>query len=318
VANGGQTVKRLPLAKTVEFYLQQRRQLGFPLKEDGQMLHQLVAYAAQRAHRGALTNQLSLAWAQAPAQGNRLWWARRLDAARRFARFWTAFDPRTEVPPPGVFGPSYRRRAVHLYTPQEITALMEVAGALGGLRGLSFQTLIGLLACTGLRIGEALRLQDQDLDWATGLLTVRHSKFGRSRCLPLQASTLQALKRYRQKRRKHLQQTDPTPLFIGRNGRAIPYARAAATFRCLRQRLGWEQRPVPRLHDLRHTFAVGSLIDWYREGEPVDQKVLSLATYLGHSHIQGTYWYLSAVPELLALAQARWSELSAKPGGAHA
>jgi integrase len=311
-------MRRLSLGKAVEFYLQQRRQLGFSLKEDGQMLHQLVAHAAEYGHRGALTRQLALAWAQAPAQRSRLWWARRLDAARRFAKFWSAFDPRTEVPLPGVFGPSYRRRAVHLYSQQEIAALMGAAVALGGLRGLSYQTLIGLLACTGLRIGEALRLHEQDLDWAAGLLTVRHSKFGRSRCLPLQVSTLQALNRYRRKRRRHLRQTDPTPLFVGRNGLAIPYAQAAATFRCLRQRLGWEQRPVPRLHDLRHTFAVGCLRDWYQQDQPIGQKVLNLATYLGHSHIQGTYWYLSAVPELLALAQARWSELSANPGGAHA
>jgi integrase len=296
-------MKRLPLAKAVEFYLQQRRQLGFPLKEDGQMLHQLAGYASERAHRGPLTNELALAWAQAPAQASRLWWARRLDAARRFATFWRAFDPRTEVPPPGVLGPSYRRRAVHLYTRQEIAALMQEARGLGGFYGLSFQTLIGLLACTGLRIGEALRLQRQDIDGTAGLLTVRHSKFGRSRCLPLQASTLQALQSYRQKRPKHFRQITPAPFFVGQNGRAIPYYRAAATFRCLRQRLGWTQRPVPRLHDLRHSFAVGCLIDWYRQG---------------HSNIQGTYWYLSAVPELLALSQTRWRQLSIKSGGPHA
>jgi integrase len=245
-------MRALSLAKAVEFYLQQRRQLGFPLKEDGQILHQLVGYAAEQTHRGPLTNQLALAWAQAPAQANRLWWARRLDAARRFARFWRAFDPRTQVPPPGVLGPSYRRRAVHLYSPQEIAALMQAALDLGGIRGLSFQTLVGLLACTGLRIREALRLQEQDIDWTAALLNVRHSKLGRSRCLPLQTSTLNALKIYRQKRRKYLRQHDPTPLFIGQNGRAIGYFQAAATFRSLRQRLGWNQPPLPRWHDLRH------------------------------------------------------------------
>ena len=311
-------MKPLSLAKATEFYLQKRRQLGFPLKEDGQMLRQLFAYAAEHRFRGPLTRQLALAWAQAPTAANRLWWARRLDAARRFATFWRAFDPRTQVPPPGVLGPSYRRRAVHLYTSEEIAALMQAARDLGGLRGLTFQTLIGLLACTGLRIGEALRLHEQDIDWTAALLTVRHSKLGRSRCLPLQVSTLSALNSYRQKRRKHLRQINPTPLFVGQNGRAIHYPQAAATFRCLRQRLGWNQRPVPRLHDLRHTFVVGWLRDWYRQGDEIGQKVLGLATYLGHSSIQGTYWYLSAVPELLALTQARWRELSIKPGGSHA
>jgi integrase len=311
-------MRPLSLTKAVDFYLRKRRQLGFPLKEDGQLLRQLVAYASGQGHRGPLTRALALAWAQRPVAASPLWWARRLDAARRFATFWSAFDPRTEVPPPGALGPSYRRRAVHLYTAEQIAALLQAARALDGVRGLTFPTLIGLLACTGLRIGEALRLHEQDINWTAGHLTVRHSKLGRSRCLPLQASTLSALKSYCQSRRKHLRQNHPTPLFVGPNGRAITYIQAAKTFAGLRERLVWNQPPVPRLHDLRHTFAVGCLLKWCRQGNEVGQKVLGLATYLGHSHIQGTYWYLSAVPELLALTQARWRELSANPGGSHA
>lgn len=309
-------MKALSLAKAVEFYLKQRRQLGFPLKEDGQMLHQLVRYAAQQGHRGPLTSQLVLAWAQAPAQASRFWWARRLDAARRFAAFWRAFDPRTELPPAGALGPSYHRRAVHLYTPKEIAALMQAARDLGGLRGLTFQALIGLLACTGLRVGEALRLRTQDIDWTAALLTVRHSKSRRSRCVPLHATALDALKRYGKQRQKYLLQNDANWLFVGRNGRAVSYGQAAYTFRSLRARLGWNQQPVPRLHDLRHNFATGCLIEGYRQGEDVGQKVLLLATYLGHSSIHDTYWYLSAVPELLALTHARWAD--AARGGAHA
>jgi integrase len=311
-------MKPRSLAGAVEFYLKERRQLGFPLKEDGQMLRQLVGYAAHRQHRGPLTRQLALAWAQSPTQASRLWWARRLDVARRFATFWSAFDPRTEIPPAGVFGPAYRRRAVHLYAPEEITALMEAAGGLGGLRGLTFQTLLGLLACTGLRIGEALRLQTQDIDWTAGLLTVRHSKFRRSRSVPLQDSSLAALKLYRQWRQKYYSQTDRGFFFWGQNGRPISYGQAAATFGFLRQQLGWKQTPVPRLHDLRHAFAVRSLMEGYRRGETVAKEVLYLATYLGHSNIRDTYWYLSAVPELLALAQARWPEPTLWQGGSHA
>src|SRR5262245_41542722 len=134
-------MKPLSLAKSVARYLQQRRQLGFRLKEDGQMLRQLVRYAAQRHHRGPLTKQLALAWAQAPAEASRLWWARRLEVVGRFAKFWRAFDPRTQLPPAGFWGPSYRRRAVHLYSARQIVALMGSAHGLGGLRGLSFQTL---------------------------------------------------------------------------------------------------------------------------------------------------------------------------------
>ncbi len=311
-------MKPLSLAKAVQFYLEKRRQLGFALKEDGQMLRQLVHYAAQRQHRGPLTTELAMAWAQSPVQASRLWWARRLDAVRRFAAFWRAFDGRTQLPPAGALGPAYRRRAVHLYTAEQICALMQAAAGLGGLRGLSFQTLIGRLACTGLRIGEALRLQRKDIDWVAGLLTVRHSKFGRSRRVPLQVSSLSALKSYHQKRQKYQPLPDCQAFLLGQNGRAISYAQAAATFRHLCEDLGWKREPIPRLHDLRHTFAVRCLIDWYRRGEDeVGQKVLSLATYLGHTHINGTYWYLSAVPELLALAQAGWPQLARRHGGAH-
>ena len=311
-------MKPRALAKAVQCYLKQRRQLGFALKEEGQMLSQLVRYAAQRRHRGPLTSELALSWAQSPAQASRLWWARRLDAARRFAAFWRAFDPRTELPPVGAFGPAYRRRTVHIYTTEEIAALMQAAGRLGGLRGLSFRTLIGLLACSGLRIGEALRLQVQDIDWTAGVLTIRHSKFRRSRYVPLQASSLNALKHYRQRRQKYRSaQAQSIPLFAGKDGGAISYGQAAYTFRLLREHLGWNQQPLPRIHDLRHTFAVRCLIDWHRQGEEIAQKVLSLATYLGHSNISGTYWYLSAVPELLALTHARWPELKLGQGGSH-
>lgn len=311
-------MKSRSLAKAVEFYLGQRRQLGFPLKEDGQMLQQLVKYAAQRHHRGPLTSELALAWAQSPASASRFWWARRLDAVRRFAGFWRAFEPRTEVPPTGFFGSAYPRRAVHLYTDEEIAALMQAARQLGGLRGLSFQTLIGLLACTGLRIREALGLQPQDIDWTAGLLTVRHAKMRRTRCVPLAASSLAALQRYRRCRQRYSSPIAAQALFLGQNGRAISYGQAAYTFQALREHLGWNQQPVPRWHDLRHTFAVRCLMDWYRCGDEVGPKMILLATYLGHTNINGTYWYLSAVPELLALAHARWPELPSGQEGAHA
>ena len=310
-------MKSFSLAKAIQFYLEQRRCLGFPLKEDGQMLQQLVKYAAQIHHRGPLTTQLALAWAQAPTQSSRLWWARRLDASRRFATFWRAFDPRTEVPPTGILGPSYRRRAVHLYTRQQIADLMEAASNLGGIRGLTFHTVIGLLACTGLRIGEALRLTDQDIDWTESCLMVRHSKLRRSRSVPLQDSCLSALRVYRKRRLKYHPRSDHSAFFLGRNGRRVSYGQAAFTFQRLRQQLSWNQDPVPRLHDLRHTFAVGCLIDWYSSNQNVAQNVLSLATYLGHSSIHDTYWYLSAVPQLLALTHARWPDLALAQGGAH-
>lgn len=311
-------MKPLPLPKAIEFYLERRRRLGFAMKEDGWMLRGLARYAAEKGHRGPLTTKLALAWAQAPSQASSFWWASRLDAVRRFAAFWKTFDPRTQLPPAGVFGPSCRRRSPHIYTAQEINLLMEAAGKLGDPRSATYQTLLGLLSCTGMRIGEALRLQDQDIDWTRALLTIHRSKFGRSRCLPLQDSTLAALQLYCQRRPRLHPKMDHSIFFRGKNGRALSYALAAHTFSCWRQRLGWTGRPVPRWHDLRHTFAARCLIDWYRRGDDVSQKVLSLATYLGHADIAHTYWYVSAVPELLALAHTRWPELKAVAGGAHA
>jgi integrase len=311
-------MKTLSLAKAIAFYLAQRRRLGFPLKEEGQMLNQLARFAGQRQHRGPLTRELALAWAQWPSEANRCWWAKRLEAVRRFALFWQAFDPRTQLPPAGVFGPSSCRRAVHLYTPREITTLMQAATALGGLRGASFHTLLGLLACSGMRIGEALRLRPQDIDWTAGVLHIQHAKGRRCRALPLHATALAALKHYHRQRPQYHPATADAPFFLGPNGRAIPYRRAARTFRGVCRELGWTHPPLPRLHDLRHTFAVRSLLDGYRRGEDVAHKVMNLATYLGHTDLQGTYWYLSAVPELLALTQARWAELAHRKGGRHA
>src|SRR5208337_2946445 len=153
------------LTQAIDFYLDTRRQWGFALKPEERTLRQLAAYAQQIHHRGPLTSELVLAWAALPATASALWWATRLSVAGRFARFIAPFDPRTHVPPSGVFGPAGRRRAVHLYTPQQIAQVRDAAATLEpveSLRPATFQTFWGLLACTGLRVGEALRLQDAD------------------------------------------------------------------------------------------------------------------------------------------------------------
>jgi integrase len=229
------------------------------MKEAGWMLRGLARYAAEHGHRGPLTTPLALAWAQAPRQANPLWWATRLEVVRRFATFWRAFDPRTQLPPQGVFGPACRRRSPHIYTAQELQLLLQAAGQLGDRRGATFTTLLGLLACTGLRIGEALRLRDPDIDWTRALLTVHRSKFGRSRCLPLQDSALAALKRYRQERAQPPPETDRPTFFRGKHGQAVSYLCAASTFAGLRRQLGWTAQPVPRLHDLRQNAECGKM-----------------------------------------------------------
>jgi integrase len=304
------------LGQALDYYLDTRRQWGFALETEGRTLQQLVGYAEQEGHDGPLTADLILAWAQQPTSASPRWWARRLDAARRFARFWAVLDPRTEVPPAGVFGPAYARSPVHLYTPEQITQVYPQAGTLepaDSLRPYTFQTFWGLLACTGLRVGEALRLEVHDVDASAGTLTIRRSQFGRSRCLPLQPSAVAALTVYLQQRHHYYAQTPHRHLFLSRSGRPLPRSQAEETFRAIRTQLGWHFTPQPRLYDLRHHFAIERLLSWYRQGQTqVQQHLHTLATYLGHRHIRETYWYLSAVPELLALANAR-----ADAGGLH-
>jgi integrase len=310
------------LSQAVDYYLDTRRQWGFALKTEARTLRQLACYAEQQQHTGPLTTQLVLAWAQQPATADPRWWASRLGTARRFARFWVMLDPRTEVPPSGVFGPAGSRSPVHCYTTGQITQVLQLAGTLepvDSLRPFAFQTLWGLLACTGLRIGEALRLQVADFDREAATLTIRRSKFGRSRCLPLQPSTGAALEAYLQRRQQYFPRTPHRHFFLSLTGHPLSYSQAEKTFRALRRQLGWHFTPQPRLYDLRHHFATERLLSWYQRGQThLDQHIQTLATYLGHRQIRHTYWYLSAAPELLAVASARAAALGpADAGGPH-
>jgi integrase len=313
---------RKNLRQAVECYLATRRGFGFALVRDGFELRGLVRYAEQIGHTGPLTAALAIRWAQQPQQADPLYWAVRLDMVRRFARFWLAYDPRTELPPRGLFGPTGRRRAVHVYTPQEMGTLLQAASELGfvhPLRGETFCTLLGLLSCTGLRIGEALGLADQDIDWSAGVLTIRHAKYGHARLIPVQPSTLEALQRYRTLRDQASGPRVAPAFFVTVHSQPLGYSGVSAVFRSLCRQLGWTQQPIPRLHDLRHTFAVRTLLNWYRGGQPVGPKLWTLSTYLGHRHLADTYWYLSAVPELMQLCQERFAtaQLWASGGMAH-
>lgn len=300
---------KMDLHQAVDLYLETRRSFGFALVQVGVELRSLVRYADRIGHTGPLTTSLAIQWAQEPQQCARNYWAARLGVVRQFARFWLAYEPRTEIPPGDWFGPAYRRRA-HIYTQQELGALFEAASDLGWihpLRGWTFCALVGLLACTGLRIGEALGLCDQDINWSGGILTIRHAKNGHQRLVPVQSSTLEGLQRYRTLRDKATGPRLAPRLFVTFRGRPLGYFGVVIPFRKLCRRLGWTQSPVPRLHDLRHTFAVRTLLAWYRSGKPVGPQLWTLSTYLGHRHLADTYWYLSAVPELMQQCQERFA-----------
>jgi integrase len=309
------------LPQAVNLYLKTRRSFGFALVQVGVELRSFVRYAQQIGHRGPLTASLAAQWAQRSQQCAPSYRGIRLDILRRFAEFWRAYEPRTEIPARGCLGPLYRRRAVHVYSAQEIGTLLKAASALGRvhpLRASTFCAVVGLLDCTGLRIGEALALSDQDVDWSAGVLTIRQGKNGHTRLVPVQLSTVEALRRYRTLRQKALRTSGAPRLFVTFRGEPLGYFGVSAAFRKLCRGLGWTQPPVPRLHDLRHTFAVRTLVAWYRSGEPVGSKLWTLSTYLGHQHLADTYWYLTAVPELMQLCQDRFASAQTWASGGRA
>ena len=315
---------RMSLQARIKQYLVERRHLGFNSTTMEYALARLSSYVAKVRHHGPLTIDLMSDWARQAKGGHasRATAARQLGMLRPFTRWLQQFEPSTEVPTDAVFGPIPGRVTPHIYREDEIVQLMGEAvklGPVGGLRGKVVQTLFGLMACTGLRISEALALRDADVDMKSGVLTIHQSKFGKSRLVPLHPSAVDALVHYRKQRDRHVQPSADTPFFVSTRGRLLGQPigdrQIHRIFEQLRRQLRWVDRGAhghPRVHDLRHSFAVRRLVLWHDQGEDVDQKMLALSTYLGHARISNTYWYLTGVPELMSLAAKRF-ELFADP-----
>jgi integrase len=300
-------------------YLAYRKGLGFQLASTEPLLLQFAGYADRAGHRGPLTTELAVRWARLPAAGSPGYLARRLDVVRGFARHLAVAEPRTEIPPPGLLGSAYRRRTPHIYSEAELAALLAAARDLPpstGLRPHTYATLFGLLACTGLRVSEAVKLARGDIDWRQGLLTIRQTKFRKSRLVPLHATALAALRDYADRRDRFHPCPATEAFFLSRRGTPVPLSSVGVTFWKLRKQLRWSggKGPgKPRIHDLRHTFACRRLQRWYAEGVDIEHAVAALSTYLGHATVRDTYWYLTGTPELLGLATARF-ERFASPG----
>jgi integrase/recombinase XerD len=299
-----------PLTNAIEDYLALRRNLGFKLRCAGKLLVNFASFMDQK-NAEYITTQLALEWAQQPCGVQPALWAQRLSHVRCFARHHVASDPRTEVPPPGLLPFHPARAHPYLYSLDQIERLLDAALQLSPtmeLRRWTFHTLLGLLSVTGLRVGEALRLKLDDVDLDNGVLTVRGTKFGKSRLVPIHASTKNILASYRTRRPSNLGDRDSAHFFVTRTGHQLDGADVRRTFYQLSRQIGlrgMNDSHGPRLHDFRHRFAVETLLDWYRSGQDVERRLPVLSTYLGHVHVSDTYWYLSSHPELMNLAMAR-------------
>lgn len=302
------------LAGHVADYLKTRRALGFKLKREGLLLPQLVAYL-DAAGATTLTAERAIAWARLPQDVAPINWAHRLGAARGFATYLKTIDPFTEVPARGVFPSSAARRIPHLWSPTEVSALLEATrGLRPPLRAATHEALFGLIAVSGLRIGEAIALDRDDVDLTDGVLTIREAKFGNSRLVPLHPSATDALGGYAARRDRLCPTPRSTRFFLSSVGTALRAEGVHLTFNQLTTAIGLRTATArPRVHDLRHSFAVQTLIDWHRSGVDMQGRMAVLSGYLGHVNPAGTYWYLSATPELMELAAARLDDRYGTP-----
>ena len=296
------------LRSTFERYVNMRQGLGYKFQRQAQRLADFISFMEKRKAL-TVTTKLAVKWATLPSNRNASW-ALRLTAVRGFARHVASLNPKTEVPPPGIL-PPLKRAKPYVYSDAEINALLAAALALppaDGLRRWTYYCLFGLLAVTGMRLSEVIDLQRDGLDLEAGVLTVRQSKFGKSRLVPLHPTARTALRSYSERRDAYLGSRCGPHFFVGERGGRLRQSSIHRVFMQLSREVGL-RRPGdctgPRMHDFRHLFAIRTLVGWYRDGTDVEKKVPALSTYLGHTCARSTYWYLSACPELLQEAARR-------------
>lgn len=292
-------------------YVAARRALGTTFYEPALALNHFVDLLELEGAE-FITTDLAMRWAMTPKLVERATWGRRLSQVRGFAKWLNAIDIRNEIPPPRLLSARRRRNPPHIYTEREIDDLMAQAAQLRshtGMRAMTYSTLIGLLVATGLRPGEAIRLDRGDVDLVGGILSIRESKFGKSRFVPVAESTRAALARYAQGRDKLCPQRLSEAFLVGERGTRLIACSVRSMFVRMSRATGLRAVQEdgrdgygPRLQDFRHSFATGKLVEWYRAGLDVTRELPKLATYLGHVNVSLTYWYIEAVPELLELA----------------
>lgn len=305
-------------------YLAERRALGFDLRIPGDQITAFARFVDATGHTGPLTTRITRNWVQGQARyAKPLTWARRLEVLRPFARYLVGLDPATEFPQGAIFGPSHRRLAPHIYSEQEICDLLAATRRLaphGGLRPATYEMIFGLIAATGLRLSDALHLRCGDVDLDRGVLTVRNTKFRKSRHVPLHPTVVVALNRYVVVRARHGTIDGNALLCLSSSGGLLPTRTVHWVFQQLRGELGWTARGAyaqTRIHDLRHTFICRRVQLWHEHGADIGNAMAALSTYVGHAKVSDTYWYLTGVPELMAIASGRFECFAAVVGGDH-
>ena len=296
-----------PLRKSLEEYLELRRGLGAKLHAEGVRLPKFVSFMEER-QSPYITTRLALDWAQ---QTSARYPTKRLTMVRGFAKYLAGYDIRTEVPPLDCLSRKFARSRPYLYSDEEIQRLLRAAWRYRRDRPRgTYYCLLGLLTVSGLRIGEAIKLQIQDVGLKNGILTIRDSKFGKSRLVPIHPTTVRELRSYCKRRDEWLmlENKSTNQFFMTRTGKPLTHHAIYVAFRCLSVEIGLRKVTSgsgPRIHDLRHRFAVRTLINWYRAGKNTEVLLPALATFLGHVSVESTYWYLTEYPELMKLAMKR-------------
>jgi len=298
------------LATHLDGYLELRRKLGFTLRLAGGLLHRFVAFAEKKRAR-FITAKLAREWASQPTDCEPAQWANRLGMVRRFAQYVSANDPRTEIPAQELLPHRYHRKPPYQYNDTEICRLIQALRELpacNDLRAISNATLFGLLAVTGMRVGEAIALDRKDVDLNRGLLTVRQAKFNKSRWVPIHVTTQKQLREYERVRNRYYPHSTSPSFFLSERGTRLTDCTVRRWFIIASRKIGLRapaDRRGPRIHDVRHHFAQKTILNWYRRGVDVEAHLPELTTFMGHGHVADTYWYVSSSPELLKLATQR-------------
>ncbi|MHB1948320.1 MAG: tyrosine-type recombinase/integrase [Gammaproteobacteria bacterium] len=308
--------KSLSMKKRVETYMIHRRRLGYVDASVKSSLLKFANFADKKVHAGPITIDLAIEWATASEKNTRSAWARRLGLVHRLAKYYKVIEPETEIPPLNLYGSAYRRPTPYIYSQNEISNLLTATCQLepiDGLKPITFKYLLGLLSSTGLRISEAIKLKNNDVDLVKGVLTIHETKAHKSRYVPLHATTVNALKKYVSIRNKRMPSVTNPSFFLIDKGKSLNIVQTDKDYRFVRQKAGLTKNQ--RLYDFRHTFTCHRLLKWYEEGKNIDAMMVYLSTYLGHARVIDTYWYLTATPELLSVVSKRFEQFTNQSEG---